>query len=87
MEPERRKSDYDMKERMVAIETKFDNHAKQMADAVAEIQSTNRKLDQIREVLAENRGAAKAARFVWGVIISILGFFGGMIGAFIRHVP
>ena len=82
---ERRRADYEMRERMAKLETKFDNHSEKMDNVVSELKETNNVLAQIKDVLAVNRGAEKASKFVWSLIVSFLGFLGGVVGAFAKH--
>jgi len=74
-----------MRERVATIEANMKVHGIQMSDTVSQIRLTNEKLDKIAEILAENRGGQKAAKFIWSVVVSVLGFLGGVLGSIVKH--
>lgn len=80
-----RRNDGDLRDRMTTLEVKFDNHAGKMDEVVRSQAHSSIKLDQIFILMAEQRGAGKAIKIIWAAIISLLGFFGGIIGSLMRH--
>lgn len=65
-------------ERLARLET-------QMIDVRDNVSMIATNVTAIRETLAEQRGAGKAIKAIYGVIITVLGFMGGLAGSSVKH--
>lgn len=72
---ERRQDALNLNSRVAVLETVFQD-IKSMKEDVSEILNT----------MAEQRGAAKAMKVIWGAGVAVLGLASGWIGSFVRHM-
>lgn len=86
MTHERRKDTLDMNGRIVALEVGFTNHMEQTRKLVIGQEQCNQKLDKILITMAEQRGAGKAIKVIWGIAMTAVGFMGGLLGGAARHM-
>lgn len=83
---ERRQDALNLNGRIVTLEVEFTNQRKQTEQIVEGQRQSNNKLDQILLTMAEQRGAGKAIKIIWGTMVVILGFLGGWVGSITRHL-
>lgn len=76
----------DIHGRVSTLEANMANAIKDVASLARGQTEANNKLDEILTTLAEQRGAGRAFKFVWGIVVTVLGFLGGLAGAGARHL-
>lgn len=72
---ERRKDMADIGSRVAVLETVFD-----------EIRIIKADVKLILTTMAEQRGAAKAMKVIWGTAVAVLSITGGWVGSIVRHM-
>lgn len=57
-----------------------------LENVVADISDIKRDVNEILVTMAEQRGAAKAIKIIYGIAMTALGFLGGLFGGAVRHL-
>lgn len=79
-------NDPQMRDRIIRMEITLENHTEMLEKTADEQHKSNVKLNDILLILAEQKGASKAIKVAYGIVVGIIGCISGMLGALWRHV-
>lgn len=72
---------------LARVNTKLDLVLAQMADMAARLREVELEVRQLREERAREEGKKAGSKAVWGVLVSLLSFIGGVLGAYFKGGP